>query len=52
LLREILARWGQAPRHVYVCGSNAFVGSVTGDLVLEAIPAGRIRAERYGGTGA
>jgi ferredoxin-NADP reductase len=51
LLREILARWGQAPRHVYVCGSNAFVGSVTGDLVLEAIPAGRIRAERYGGTG-
>jgi ferredoxin-NADP reductase len=52
LLREILARWGQAPRHVYVCGSNAFVGSVTSDLVREAIPAERIRAERYGGTGA
>ena len=51
LLREILARWGQTPRHVYVCGSNPFVGSVTADLVLEAIPAGRIRAERYGGTG-
>ena len=50
LLHDILARWGQAPRHVYVCGSNAFVRSVTGDLVLEAIPATRIRAERYGGT--
>jgi ferredoxin-NADP reductase len=50
LLREILAGWGQTPRHVYVCGSNAFVGAVTADLVLEAIPAARIRAERYGGT--
>jgi ferredoxin-NADP reductase len=49
LLREVLARWGQVPRHVYVCGSNAFVGSVTSDLVLEDIPAARIRAERYGG---
>jgi len=50
LLREILARWGRTPRHVYVCGSNAFVGSVTGDLVLEGIAPARIRAERYGGT--
>lgn len=51
LLHEILARWGEAPRHVYVCGSNGFVGSVTADLVLESVPAERIRAERYGGTG-
>jgi len=49
LLREILARWGRFPRHVYVCGSNAFVGSVSSDLVLEGISPARIRAERYGG---
>jgi ferredoxin-NADP reductase len=50
LLHEILARWGQTPRHGYVCGSNAFVESVTGALVREGIPAAWIRAERYGGT--
>jgi ferredoxin-NADP reductase len=49
LLREILARWGQTPRHAYVCGSNAFVGSVTDDLVQEGVPARKVRAERYGG---
>jgi ferredoxin-NADP reductase len=52
LLREILARWGQPPRHAYVCGSNAFVGSVTDALVQEGIPARQVRAERYGGIGA
>jgi ferredoxin-NADP reductase len=50
LLREILTRWNQAPRHVYVCGSNAFVEAVTSALVLEALPPQIIRAERYGGT--
>ena len=50
LIREILARWGRFPRHVYVCGSNAFVASMTRDLVLEGIAPARIRAERYGGT--
>ena len=49
LLREILAQWRQTPRHIYVCGSNAFVEAVTTDLVLEAIPASSIRAERFGG---
>jgi ferredoxin-NADP reductase len=52
LLRERLAQWGQAPRHVYVCGSNAFVESVTSSLVRAGMPAARIRAERYGGAGA
>lgn len=52
LLHEILAGWGLMPRHAYVCGSNAFVGSVTDDLVQEGIPAQQVRAERYGGTGA
>ena len=50
LLRNILARWRHAPRHVYVCGSNAFVEAVTSALVLDGIPAPIIRAERYGGS--
>jgi ferredoxin-NADP reductase len=49
LLRQLLARWSHVARDVYVCGSNAFVEAVTSSLVLEAVPAGRIRTERYGG---
>jgi ferredoxin-NADP reductase len=48
-LREVLTRFGRAPRHVYVCGSTPFVESVAGDLVEEGIAPARIRAERYGG---
>ncbi len=51
LLRDILVRWGQTPRNVYACGSNAFVESVTTDLVHAGVLAERIRAERFGGTG-
>jgi ferredoxin-NADP reductase len=51
LLRDILDRWRQTPRHTYVCGSDAFVEAVTSNLVREAIPAISIRAERYGGLG-
>jgi ferredoxin-NADP reductase len=49
LLRDILALWGHAPRHAYVCGSNAFVETVTSALVADGIPAPAVRAERYGG---
>lgn len=49
LLHEALMRWGHAPRGVYVCGSNVFVEAVTAGLVLEAVPPGRIRTERFGG---
>jgi ferredoxin-NADP reductase len=49
LLRGILTQWGHAPRSVYVCGSNVFVEAVTSGLVLEGIPPGRIRTERFGG---
>ncbi len=51
LLREILAGWQRAPRHVYVCGANDFVEAVTSALVAEELPPRIIRAERYGGTG-
>jgi ferredoxin-NADP reductase len=50
LLREILAGWRRAPRHVYVCASNAFVEAVTSALVLDGVQPGVIRAERYGGS--
>jgi ferredoxin-NADP reductase len=49
MLRDVLARWGHAPRHVYVCGSNDFVESATSSMVLEALPASIIRTERFGG---
>jgi ferredoxin-NADP reductase len=51
VLREILARWDEAPSHVYVCGATAFVESVATALVAEGIPADRVRTERYGGLG-
>ena len=49
LLSEALTRWGETPRHVYACGSNLFVESVTSALVAQGIAPERIRAERYGG---
>jgi ferredoxin-NADP reductase len=49
LLRQLLTRWSHTARDVYVCGSNAFVEAVTSSLVLEAVPAAKIRTERYGG---
>jgi ferredoxin-NADP reductase len=48
-VREILDRWDVAPRHVYVCGANRFVESITSALVDASIAAARIRTERYGG---
>jgi ferredoxin-NADP reductase len=48
-LREVLARWGVAPRHAYVCGSTPFVEAIASQLVAEGIAPQRIRAERYGG---
>lgn len=49
LLRQLMIRWNRTARDIYVCGSNAFVEAVTSSLVLEAVPAGKIRTERYGG---
>jgi ferredoxin-NADP reductase len=49
-LQALLARWTLNPRHVYVCGSNAFAEAVTSALVQDGLPADRIRVERYGGS--
>ena len=48
-LRAVLADWGHAPAHVFVCGSNRFVEAVAGGLLDAAVPAPLIRTERYGG---
>jgi ferredoxin-NADP reductase len=49
LIEEALAQLPAPPAHVFVCGSNRFVGAAS-DLLLDAdVPADRIRTERFGG---
>lgn len=50
LLHDAIAQWKQTSQPVYVCGSNAFVETITRALVQQSIPPELIRAERYGGT--
>jgi ferredoxin-NADP reductase len=45
----ILAAWGTAPRHTYICGSNSFVDSMAANLIEAGIAREGIRTERYGG---
>lgn len=50
-LQALLADWGHVPAHVFVCGANRFVEAATTGLLDAAVPAARIRTERYGGAG-
>jgi ferredoxin-NADP reductase len=50
LLHDVLTRWGRVPRSIYVCGSNAFVEAATTSLLLDSVPPGGIRTERFGGS--
>lgn len=50
-LHRLLTAWGHAPAHVFVCGANRFVEAVAAGLLDAAVPAARIRTERYGGAG-
>ncbi len=50
-LQRLLTDWGHVPAHVFVCGANRFVEAVSTGLLDAAVPAGRIRTERYGGAG-
>jgi ferredoxin-NADP reductase len=52
LWMDILARWGKAPRHVFICGSNAFVDAMAASLIEAGIKREAIRTERYGGNAA
>ncbi|KKB77814.1 oxidoreductase [Devosia soli] len=48
IISETIRTFGAAPKHVFICGSNAFV-NVAADRAVEAgLPAEIIRTERYG----
>ena len=47
--QALQARWGQVPRHVFVCGSNRFVEAATDGLQAVGVAPQIIRTERYGG---
>jgi ferredoxin-NADP reductase len=48
MVAELLQRAAESPRHVFVCGSNAFVEAAASALIANRIPASAIRTERYG----
>jgi ferredoxin-NADP reductase len=48
IMADVLGRLPGRPRHVYVCGSNAFVEVATQGLVDNGVAAEVIRTERYG----
>lgn len=48
-VRDVLARWGHAPRHAFVCGADAFVETIATALVAAGIAPALVRTERYGG---
>ena len=49
MIREVIARLPEAPRHVFICGSNAFVNAAADGTVDAGVPVGIVRTERYGG---
>jgi ferredoxin-NADP reductase len=49
MLTELLARLPQAPKQVFVCGSNPFVEAAADATIGAGIAPGLIRTERYGG---
>lgn len=48
LAADALARLGEAPRHVFVCGSNVFANAAADGVLAAGVPAAIIRTERYG----
>jgi ferredoxin-NADP reductase len=48
MVAEVLARLPTSPKHVFICGSNAFVSAAADGAVYAGAPAPTIRAERYG----
>jgi ferredoxin-NADP reductase len=49
MLAEILARLPAPPRHVFICGANAFVEAAAESAIAAGIAPSIIRTERYGG---
>jgi ferredoxin-NADP reductase len=48
MLAEILPRLPALPKHVFVCGSNAFVEAGADAAIAAGAPVSSIRTERYG----
>jgi ferredoxin-NADP reductase len=48
MMTEVLARLPAAPRHVFICGSNAFVNAAADGALEAGVPASVVRTERYG----
>lgn len=48
MLAEAVSRLPAAPRHVYICGSNAFCDRAAEGALAAGIPSELIRTERYG----
>lgn len=49
MLQAVIAPLQVAPRHVFVCGANAFVNAATNAALAAGIASTIIRTERYGG---
>lgn len=48
MLAELIATLGH-PRHVFICGSNAFVNAADDGVLAAKVDATSVRTERYGG---
>ena len=48
MMTDILARLPASPKHVFICGSNAFVNAAADGAVAAGTPASLVRTERYG----
>jgi ferredoxin-NADP reductase len=48
MMRKLIARLLDAPGHVFICGSNAFVNAAADGAVDVGVPVGIVRTEHYG----
>lgn len=49
MVTDVVGRLPNAPRNVFVCGSNAFVDAATDSVVAAGLGHAIVRTERYGG---
>lgn len=48
MMAEIVARMPEPPKHVFICGANAFCEVAADSAIAAGIPATLIKTERYG----
>lgn len=49
MITEVIDRLGASPKHVFICGSNAFVNVAAEGVLAATLSATSIKTERYGG---